>query len=126
MPKTKWNWTIDRKIRVDRLGSFEDFKAQWLSHRLCLDIWLVTGITPLDIMGSGRTKNIPRARALVCWLLREPFDFTFEAIARAIGRDHSTVIAACHRAERAIEIPGSWERLLLTDICAEPWRDICP
>lgn len=118
------NWTITRRVRIDRMGSFEDFKAQWLAHRISIDIWMATGITPVSIFIGSRAKNIPKARSVLCWLLRTPFDFPYPTIARTVGVDHSTVIAACRRAERAMEIPGSWERNLLTDICDEPWRDV--
>lgn len=118
------NWTITRRVRVDRLGSFEDFKAQWMTHRICIDLWMITGISPVAILIGSRTKNVPKARSILCWLLRNSFDFTYPAIARAVGIDHTTVIASSRRAGRAVEKPGSWERLVLADICDGPWRDI--
>ena len=122
--KKKWNSTITRTIEVARFGSPEDFKAQWYTHRICLDIWLVTEMTPADILGRSRSRRVAKARSIIVWLLRDHFDFTFLAIARALGRDHSTVIHSYKRMSRALSQPESWEKIVLDDICDQPWRDI--
>lgn len=48
-------------------------------------------VNPSDITGSKRrTRDISRARAMACYLIRENTELTLERISQLIGRNHHT------------------------------------
>lgn len=65
------------------------------------------GVTYMRLVG-GRDSSQPvvRARRLACWLARRMTTHSYPQIGRAMGRDHTTVIAAERAAEhqRTIDI----------------------
>lgn len=62
-------------------------------------------VTPSQVMGRSRHRQIVLARSLVIYLTRELTSMSYPEIARAMGRNnHSTVITACQRMKRQIEV----------------------
>ena len=57
-----------------------------------------TGIPVSDIIGDSREWHIVHARRVVCVALRE-LKWTFPAIGRAIGRDHTSCVHLVHTAD---------------------------
>lgn len=54
-----------------------------------------------DIIGSARDAHIVQARFATCWVARKAFKLSYPAIGRVLGkRDHTTILAACRRAEQ--------------------------
>ena len=70
------------------------------------DAW---GVEPIEIMGRTRVRPIVDARSVACYLLREN-GWTWMAIARPFGRDHSTIIAAHQRVRAAIRAKATAPR----------------
>jgi chromosomal replication initiation ATPase DnaA len=69
------------------------------------------GVTVDEMLSRGRTKQLAHARAIVCWALRQK-GFSFPEIGRALGRDHTSVIPAVRKIERAAEANvGLWVEL---------------
>lgn len=61
----------------------------------------LTGTTPQAIKGSSRLSSLVRARRLVAVILRE-HGFSYPKIARALNRDHSTIVHAVREAEKTL------------------------
>jgi chromosomal replication initiator protein len=62
------------------------------------------GVDLSDLMGRGRHKRVVLARSLVSYLARRLTSHSYPEIARALNRqNHSTIVTACQRMERAIE-----------------------
>jgi len=95
---------------ADRLLTPKHKPAEWLGVKQSLSrevrdaviggVSAETGISPAEILGDCREKPVYRARALAMYRLREikrddglP-KYSFPAIGRAFGRDHTTVMHA--------------------------------
>lgn len=50
------------------------------------------GLPPAVLLGQGRTAEMAEARQVLYYLLMTDADLTCVAVARAVGRDHSTVL----------------------------------
>lgn len=62
------------------------------------------GVDLSDLMGRGRHKRVVLARSMVSYLARRLTSHSYPEIARALNRqNHSTIVTACQRMERAIE-----------------------
>ena len=59
-----------------------------------------TCISVKDIMGKSRKAPIARARFL-CWFVARQQGMTLQQIARAFGRDHTTILHGIQREEAA-------------------------
>ena len=56
------------------------------------------GVTPADLRGRSRTRDVTYARHLAMYLMKEDARRTVAEIGRLFGnRDHSTVLAGIHR-----------------------------
>lgn len=60
---------------------------------ILLAVQRITHIGVRDIKGRGRTANVREARLLAYFVSSQCFSYSFAAIARRIGRDHTTVSA---------------------------------
>lgn len=61
-------------------------------------------VTPSQVMGRSRHRQIVLARSLVIYLTRDLTSMSYPEIARAMGRcNHSTIITACQRMKRQID-----------------------
>lgn len=62
------------------------------------------GLEPRDLMSGRRQRTISLARSVAMFLVRRTSKLSFPEIASRMGkRNHSTVISACRRIERAVE-----------------------
>lgn len=53
----------------------------------------VTGISPRQILGERRTKDVARARQIAYYVARRAFNLSYPKIGRYIGhRDHTSVV----------------------------------
>jgi chromosomal replication initiator protein len=69
------------------------------------------GITPADLHSSRRTKTVSAARMVVMYLARHHTRMSYPEIARATGKNHSSVIQAVQRLERLLGDGGRIEWL---------------
>lgn len=60
------------------------------------------GITPADIHSSRRTRTVSVARMIAMYLARRHTRMSFPEIGRFMGKNHSSVILAVQRLEKAI------------------------
>jgi chromosomal replication initiator protein len=62
------------------------------------------GIEGKDLMSGRRQRTISLARSVAMYLVRKTAKLSFPEIGTRMGkRNHSTVISACRRIERAVE-----------------------
>ncbi len=72
---------------------------------------LETGVAQQLILSDIRERGVTNARHLAIWLCRHVTGQSTTAIGRAFDRDHSTVVAACDKAERLrAEEPAFFKR----------------
>lgn len=57
-------------------------------------------VAMVELVGRGRTKAVAEARQLSYWLLRRLTRMSFPEIGRALGRDHTSVMAGIKAIER--------------------------
>ena len=58
-----------------------------------LAVQRVTHVGVRDVKGRGQSVNVREARLLAYFVASQCFSYSFAAIARRIGRDHTTVSA---------------------------------
>lgn len=58
------------------------------------------GVTPADIAGPSRHRNVTQARQIACWIAHD-VGATYSAIGAVINRDHTTVMHGCRRVENS-------------------------
>ncbi|MCL1793855.1 MAG: chromosomal replication initiator protein DnaA [Oscillospiraceae bacterium] len=61
------------------------------------------GVSPADLKGRNRTKEVSLARNVSIYIIRNITDLSLPAIGRIFGRDHSTVHSAIGAIEKEIE-----------------------
>ena len=57
-----------------------------------------------DLKGRRRERAIARPRQVAMYLCRESLGKSFPEIGREFGKDHSTVISACHKVEELLSV----------------------
>ena len=57
-------------------------------------------ITPEEIMGKGKTRNVSDARQMAIFLTRKLTGLTLEKIGSIMNRDHSTVLHSIKMMEK--------------------------
>lgn len=70
----------------------------------------IFGTSPEDIAGPSRFREVVDARAASCYAARL-FDMSYSRIGRQIGRDHSSVMAACGRVGETPRLRRAAERI---------------
>lgn len=85
----------------------------------------ITGIVPRDILGKDRCRMFARARFAIFTVARE-FGHSYPYIGRNVGgRDHSTVISGCEKAqiliEREPEFAAMVDRLRQAALASDPF-----
>ena len=60
------------------------------------------GITPADIHSSRRTRTVSVARMVAMFLVRRKTPMSYPEIGRAMGKNHSSVVLAVKRMEKAL------------------------
>ena len=60
------------------------------------------GLCREDLLGQYRSASVTRCRHLAMLAARRRFAMSYPEFGRAFQRDHTTVIAACRSAERAV------------------------
>ncbi len=61
------------------------------------------GVTPADIHSSRRTRTVSVARMIAMYLARRHTRMSFPEIGRFMGKNHSSVVLACQRMDKALE-----------------------
>ncbi len=59
-------------------------------------------VTPEEVVGKGKTRNVTDARQMAIYLIRKLTGLTLEQIGDVIGRDHSTVLHSIRKIEESI------------------------
>lgn len=62
-------------------------------------------VTRLEFLSARHDKRIVQARQAAMYLGRKHTSLSFPAIARALNRDHTTVLYAVQRVEKSLEDP---------------------
>jgi chromosomal replication initiation ATPase DnaA len=73
-------------------------------ERLADSIAQAAGIPVTALLGAGRHRSVVRHRDQLCLRLRDK-GWSYPAIGRALGRHHTTIIAAVRRARG---VDGAW------------------
>jgi chromosomal replication initiator protein len=60
------------------------------------------GVTDKELLGPSRLRTVLIARQVTMFLIRELLGFSLPRIATAFGRDHTTVLHACHKVEELL------------------------
>jgi chromosomal replication initiator protein len=61
------------------------------------------GVTPKELLGPSRLRNVLLARQVAMYLVREVCGLSLPRTAAVFGRDHTTVLHACRKVEAAVE-----------------------
>jgi chromosomal replication initiator protein len=62
------------------------------------------GVESMDLMSGRRQRTISLARSVAMYLVRKTAKLSFPEIGQRLGkRNHSTVISACRRIDRAVQ-----------------------
>lgn len=84
-------------------------------HRIDYIIEVTCGVLdiPVDkVIGQFRAKSCFEARTIICHIARGE-GFVFEDIGRVLGRrDHASIINACNKAKRWIEVDATFVKKL--------------
>jgi len=60
-------------------------------------------ITPDEVIGKGKTKNVANARQMSIFLIRKLTSLTLEQIGEVMNRDHSTVLHSIRKVEESLQ-----------------------
>ena len=60
-------------------------------------------ITPDEVIGKGKTKNVANARQMSIFLTRKLTGLTLEQIGEVMNRDHSTVLHSIRKVEESLQ-----------------------
>ena len=60
-------------------------------------------ITPEEVIGKGKTKNVANARQMSIFLIRKLTGLTLEQIGEVMNRDHSTVLHSIRKVEESLQ-----------------------
>ena len=60
-------------------------------------------ITPEEVIGKGKTKNVANARQMSIYLIRKLTGLTLEQIGEVLNRDHSTVLHSIRKVEESLQ-----------------------
>ena len=66
-------------------------------------------ITPEEIKGKKRTKDIAMARHVAVYVIRKATDMSLQSIAKIFGRDHTTMMSSIDVVENDMEVDASFE-----------------
>ena len=66
-------------------------------------------ITPEEIKGKKRTKDVAMARHVAVYVIRKATDMSLQSIAKIFGRDHTTMMASIDVVENDMEVDASFE-----------------
>lgn len=64
-------------------------------------------LSPEDILGKGKTKNIAAARQMATYLMRKLTTLTLEEIGGVLNRDHSTILHSIRKIEESVNTDAS-------------------
>lgn len=95
------NPVIPSKV-VDAVRFYGHRPSKGFMGSVVLEVAEKTGVTPKQILGSSRKRNIVRARQLAMWGARQ-HGVSFPEIGRFFNRDHTTVIHGVKMVENLIE-----------------------
>lgn len=71
----------------------------WM-RRILTAVEVEFGIAQIDMLRYARSRPIANARMAAMFIARSQTGMSFTSIARALGRDHTTVIHGCDAAEQ--------------------------
>lgn len=60
------------------------------------------GVTPEEILGKGRSREVVLPRQIVMFLLRADGEMEFLKIGQFLGRDHTTIMYGCEKIEELL------------------------
>lgn len=83
----------DHLARCDGVVTLGDIESQVATY---------FGVTPADLHSSRRTRTISAARMVAMYLARQHTNMSFPEIARAMGKNHSTVVLAVQRLQKRL------------------------
>ncbi len=66
-------------------------------------------ITPEEIKGKKRTKDVAMARHVAVYVIRKATDMSLQSIAKIFGRDHTTMMSSIDVVENDMEVDATFE-----------------
>ena len=66
-------------------------------------------ISPEEIKGKKRTKDVAMARHVAVYVIRKATDMSLQSIAKIFGRDHTTMMSSIDVVENDMEVDASFE-----------------
>ncbi len=96
---------LNREIGVDHLRSCAGAPDSDLEklQQICKEIAQTFGVRTTDLAGPSRRQGLVRARGIAMFLCRQLTPLSLEAIGTQFGgRDHTTVLHACRKAEELV------------------------
>ncbi len=110
--------TADVAIAQQALGDLDrQLVAPVKPENILLSVCTYFGLEHKDLMSGRRQRTISLARSVAMYLVRKTAKLSFPEIGYRMGkRNHSTVISACRRIERAVQ---QNENLLWTSAVGE-------
>ena len=100
-----------QRLTVDQVAKLIDSDDVGAQRPLSVDLIKAEvakhyGVDPTKLEGKARDKRTTQARQIAMYLARELTDTSYPGIGQSFGgRDHSTVMHACRRAEALLRTP---------------------
>jgi chromosomal replication initiator protein len=96
---------VDVSLAQQALGDLDrQLVAPVKPENILLSVCEYFGLEHKDLMSGRRQRTISLARSVAMFLVRKTAKLSFPEIGARMGkRNHSTVISACRRIERAVE-----------------------
>jgi chromosomal replication initiation ATPase DnaA len=85
-------------LTTDDIASLNEIRPSDLIRNIAREVEAQTGIPQMDIFSDSRRADHVRARDVICYIARR-HGVSYPKIARAMQRDHSSIMAAVRREE---------------------------
>lgn len=90
------------EARKETEALWDSFRVRWWVWRTILPIARIVGEHPGDILSRSRKMRYVIPRHTCIWMVRTLSEISFPQIAQALGKDHSTLMAAHRVVEEAL------------------------
>jgi len=111
---------IDLSFARQIIGSFQTDSSRVRPltdvDRLLKAVEKVMGVTPEEIKGTSRTKNVVKARQLFIYILKQEYGKSVQEIAQVIGKKHSTVIHSVKQIGNSVLKDNKYIKGLISEI----------
>ena len=92
------NMELVRSITKEIIDSEKAYAPEYIIAKIA-DYY---NVTPEEVTGKGKTKNVANARQMATYMIRKLTGNTLEQIGAIMGRDHATVLHSIRKVENSL------------------------